>query len=45
LSEQVGSVTPGMDHQFNLDGIENGAYIVKVSGENINETFRLLVVK
>jgi hypothetical protein len=45
LSEQVGSVTPGMDRQFNLDGIENGAYIVKVSGENINETFRLLVVK
>lgn len=45
LSECVGAVMPGMDCEFNLDGIENGAYIVKVSGENINETFRLLVVK
>ena len=45
LSECVGAVMPGMDCEFNLDGIENGAYIVKVSGENINETFRLLVLK
>ena len=45
MSEYVGAVTPGMDSQFNLGSIENGAYIVKVSGENINETFRLLVVK
>lgn len=45
MSEHVGSVTPGMDCQFSLDGVENGAYIVKVSGENMNETFRLLVVK
>ena len=45
MSEYVGSVTSGMDSQFNLGSIENGAYIVKVSGENINETFRLLIVK
>ena len=45
MSDYVGSVTSGMDSQFNLGSIENGAYIVKVSGENINETFRLLIVK
>ncbi len=44
-SEHVGAVMPGMDCEFNLDGVANGAYIVKVSGENMNETFRLLVVK
>ena len=44
-SERVGAVMPGMDCEFNLDGVANGAYIVKVSGENMNETFRLLVVK
>ena len=41
----MGDVIPGMDCEFNLDGIENGAYIVKVSCENMNETFRLLVVR
>ena len=45
MSERVGAVMPGMDCEFNLDGVANGAYIVKVSGENMNETFRLLVVK
>lgn len=45
MSERVGAVMPGMDREFNLDGVANGAYIVKVSGENMNETFRLLVVK
>lgn len=44
-SERVGAVMPGMDCEFNLDGVANGAYIVKVSGENLSETFRLLVVK
>lgn len=45
MSERVGAVMPGMDCEFNLDGVANGSYIVKVSGENMNETFRLLVVK
>lgn len=45
MSERVGAVMPGMDCEFNLDGVANGAYIVKVSGENMNETFRLLLVK
>lgn len=45
MSERVGAVMPGMDCEFNLDGVANGAYIVKVSGENLSETFRLLVVK
>ncbi len=40
--ESVGSVYQGQDIQFSLDNVANGAYIVRVVGENISETFRLL---
>ena len=45
MSEFVGDVMPGRDCEFVLDNVVNGAYIVRVAGENVNETFRLLVVK
>ena len=45
MSEMVGDVYAGQDSEFVLDGVVNGAYIVKVAGEGLNETFRLLVVK
>ncbi len=45
MSEMVGDVEPGRDCEFVLDGVMNGAYIVKVEGEAVNETFRLLLVK
>ena len=45
MSEMVGDVEPGRDCEFVLDGVINGAYIVKVEGEAVNETFRLLLVK
>lgn len=45
MSEMVGDVCAGRDCEFVLDGVANGAYIVKVAGEGVNETFRLLVVK
>ncbi len=40
--ESVGDVYQGQDIQFSLDNVANGAYIVRVVGENISETFRLL---
>jgi hypothetical protein len=45
MSEFVGDVMPGRDCEFVLNNVVNRAYIVKVAGENENETFRLLVVK
>ena len=45
MSEMVGDVSAGHDCEFSLDGVANGAYVVKVLGEGVNETFRLLLVK
>lgn len=45
MMEEVGDVYAGQDTEFVLDGVMNGAYIVKVEGEAVNEIFRLLLVK
>ena len=42
MNQSIGAVHQGQDVQFSLDNVSNGAYIVRVVGENINETFRLL---
>ena len=42
MNQSIGAVHQGQDVQFSLDNVSNGAYIVRVVGENISETFRLL---
>ncbi len=43
LSERVGNIEVQETRDFNLGNIETGAYIVKIVGDNTNETCRLLV--
>ncbi len=45
MSESLGKVSQGQDTMYDLSGVANGAYIVKVTGDNYTETFRLLVNK
>ena len=42
MTRSVGDVYQGQDVQFSLTNVVSGAYIVRVVGENISETFRLL---
>lgn len=44
-NREVGSTAAGENIVVSLDNVANGAYVVKVSGDAANETFRLIVAK